>query len=76
MGASRMTRRSSWAKRWAKHWANHWGLVDETSAAGNVSKKHRRPYRTGAPWHWVPPPQRPRRNRKKRDAELLAILHP
>ncbi len=77
MGPVRMSRLSSWAKSWAYTWKNTWGKVSEdTTAAGGVKHKRRRPLRIGAPWVWMPPPAPLRRNRRRRDAELLCFMHP
>ncbi len=77
MGPIGMTRRSSWAKSWAYTWKDTWGKVSEdATAAGGVKKRRRHPFRTGAPWHWVPPPAPLRRTRRRREAELVALLHP
>ena len=80
MGASRMTRRSTWAKRWGKSWGDSWGLVDQEppvdAAAAGSTKSRRRPLRVGTPWHWMPPPAPLRRTRRRREAELLAFLRP
>ncbi len=62
----------------AKHFsASHLaGKVSESAAAGGVKGKRRRPLRIGAPWVWMPPPAPLRRNRRRRDAELLCFMHP
>jgi hypothetical protein len=72
-----MSRTSSWAKSWANSWKATWGKVSEdTPAAGGVKHKRRRPLRIGAPWLWQPPPAPLRRNRRRREAELLCFMHP
>lgn len=72
-----MSRRSAWAKRWGKSWGNSWGLAEEKSTVvGGVKGKRRRPLRIGAPWVWMPPPAPLRRNRRRREAELLCFMHP
>ena len=77
MGPCAMSRTSSWAKSWGYSFKNAWGkLTEDATAAGGVKGKRRRPLRIGAPWLWQPPPAPLRRNRRRREAELLCFMHP
>ena len=62
----------------AKHFsaAHLAGLAEQDTPAGGVKHKRRRPLRIGAPWVWMPPPAPLRRNRRRREAELLCFMHP
>jgi hypothetical protein len=63
----------------AKHFAaaHLAGLAEQdTPAAGGVKPKRRRPFRVGTPWVWMPPPAPLRRNRRRKECELLCFMHP